>query len=91
VSWAIFCGLAAAWLVVSPARFALQGHGALSWLALVWVFEVVFGVTVMLMWSWCHEDDCTPRVLQLDDRAFEQFWTDDLGPDRRVLGPRSAM
>jgi hypothetical protein len=91
VSWAIFCGFAAAWLVVSPARFALQGHGAFSWLALVWVFEVVFGMTVMLMWSWCHEHDFTPGDPQLSDRAFEQSWADDLRPDRRLLGPRSVM
>ena len=27
------------------------------------VFEVVFGLTVTLMWSWCHEDDFTPGIL----------------------------
>ena len=59
VAWAMFCGVDAAWLVVSPASSALDGHGALSWLALFWLFEVVFAVTVTLMWSWCYEDDFT--------------------------------
>ena len=87
VCWTIFCGLDAAWLVVSPARSALQGHGALSWLALVWLFEVVFGLTVTLIWSWCHEDDFTRRDPQLRDRAFEQLRSRPLtAPGQREKG-----
>ena len=79
-------GCDAAWLVVSRASPALKGHGAFSWLALVWVFEVVFALTVTPMWSWCREDHFTPRDPQLGDHAFEQFWADALRPDRRTLG-----
>ena len=85
VAWAIFCGVDAAWIVASQASSVLDG-GALSWLALLWLFEGVFGVTVTLMWSWCYEDDFAPQDPQLSSHAFEQFWADDLRPDRRFRG-----
>jgi hypothetical protein len=53
---AIVCGVGAASLVVYLAALKLTMQSAFAWLALFGLFEVVFAVTVTLIFTWGHED-----------------------------------